>query len=56
MNGFSEKIENHVAAVGLHFIHNNFARIHKTPRVSPALAMGMSDHVWSLAEIAALAP
>jgi IS1 family transposase len=53
-NGFSKKIENHAAAVVLHFIHYNFARIHKTLRVTPAMAAGISDHVWSYEEIAAL--
>jgi IS1 family transposase len=54
-NGFSKKIENHAAAVALHFIHYNFARIHKTLRITPAMAAGISDHVWSYEEIAALA-
>jgi len=43
------------AAVALHFIHYNFARIHKTLRITPAMAAGLSDHVWSYEEIAALA-
>ncbi len=51
----SKKIENHAAAVALHFIHYNFARIHKTLRITPAMAAGLSDHVWSYEEIAALA-
>jgi hypothetical protein len=46
-NGFSKKVENHAAAVALHFIHYNFARIHKTLRIIPAMAAGISDHVWS---------
>ena len=54
-NGFSKKIENHAAVVGLHFIQYNFARIHKTLRITPAMAAGLSDHVWSYEEIAALA-
>lgn len=54
-NGFSKKIENHAAAVALHFIHYNFARIHKSLRITPAMAAGISDHVWSLEEIALLA-
>lgn len=54
-NGFSKKLENHILAVGLHFIHYNFARIHKTLRVTPAMAAGLSNHVWSLEEIALLA-
>jgi IS1 family transposase len=53
-NAFSKKIENHAAAVALHFIHYNFARIHKTLRITPAMAAGLSDHVWSFEEIAAL--
>ncbi len=54
-NAFSKKIENHAAAVALHFIHYNFARVHKTLRITPAMAAGISDHVWSYEEIAALA-
>ena len=54
-NAFSKKVENHAAAVALHFIHHNFARVHKTLRITPAMAAGISDHVWSYEEIAALA-
>jgi hypothetical protein len=54
-NAFSKKIENHAAAVALHFMHYNFARIHKTLRVTPAMEAGVSDHVWSLEEIVELA-
>lgn len=54
-NGFSKKVENLEHAVSLHFMHYNFARIHKTLRVTPAMAAGVSDHVWSLEEIAGLA-
>jgi IS1 transposase len=53
-NGFSKKIENHEAAVALHYMHYNFARIHQTLRIPPAMAAGISNHVWSLQEIAAL--
>lgn len=53
-NAFSKKIENHAAAVALHFIHYNFARIHKTLRITPAMAAGLSDHVWNYEEIAGL--
>jgi IS1 family transposase len=57
-NGFSRKVENLSHAVSLHFCHYNFARPHKTlkqkyPR-TPAMAAGVSDHIWSLEEIAAL--
>jgi len=54
-NGFSKKIENLEYAVALHFMHYNFARIHKTLRVTPAMAAGISDHVWELEDIAKLA-
>lgn len=50
-NGFSKKIENHAYAVALHFMYYNFARIHKTLRITPAMAGGISKHVWSLEEI-----
>ncbi len=57
-NGFSKKLDNHMAAIALHFMHYNFARPHKTladlyPR-TPAMAAGVADHVWSFTEIAAL--
>jgi IS1 family transposase len=53
-NAFSKKVENHAAAVSLHFMHYNFARIHKTLRVTPAMEAGVADHVWSLEEIVGL--
>lgn len=55
-NAFSKKVENHMHAVALHFMHYNFGRIHKTLCVSPAMEAGISDHMWSLEEIAALIP
>jgi IS1 family transposase len=54
-SAFSKKVENHAAAVALHFLHYNFARVHKTLRITPATAAGISNHVWSFEEIAALA-
>jgi len=54
-NAFSKKVENHAHAVALHFMYYNFGRIHKTLRVTPAMAAGVSDHVWSIEEIAGLA-
>jgi IS1 family transposase len=53
-NAFSKKLENHVAAVALYYMHYNFCRIHQTLRVTPAMAAGISDHVWDISEIAAL--
>ena len=53
-NAFSKKVKNLAAAVSLHFMHYNFARVHKTLGVTPAMAAGVTDHVWSLEEIAGL--
>jgi IS1 family transposase len=53
-NAFSKKIENHIASVALYTMHYNFARIHQTLRVTPAMEAGISQHVWSIAEIVAL--
>jgi len=53
-NGFSKKIENHYFATALYFMYYNFGRIHKTLRVTPAMEAGISDHVWTLEEIAEL--
>lgn len=55
-NGFSKKVDNHMHAIALHFMYYNFGRIHKTLRVTPAMEAGISDHVWSLEEIAQLVP
>lgn len=53
-NGFSKKVENHIHALSLYFMHYNFARIHQTLRVTPAMEAGVSNHLWSLEEIASL--
>lgn len=53
-NAFSRKGENHDYAVAIHFMWYNFGRIHKSLRVTPAMAAGVTDHVWSLEEIAEL--
>lgn len=53
-NAFSKKVENHMHAVALHFMFYNFARIHKSLRITPAMAAGVAHHVWSLEEIATL--
>lgn len=50
-NGFSKKVENLRAAVALHFGHYNFCRIHSSIRVTPAMAAGITDRVWSIAEL-----
>lgn len=53
-NAHSKKIENHRHALALYFMYYNFARIHSTLRVTPAMQAGVEDHVWSLDEIVGL--
>lgn len=53
-NAFSKKMENTAHAVAIHFMHYNFCRIHKTLRVTPAMAAGVSNHVWDIEEVIAL--
>jgi hypothetical protein len=50
-NAFSKKLENLQVAVSLHFAHYNNVRVHKTLRVTPAMAAGVSDRMWSLEEL-----
>jgi transposase-like protein/IS1 family transposase len=50
-NGFSKKWENHWAAVSLWYTFYNFCRVHKSLRVTPAMAAGISDHIWSVREL-----
>jgi IS1 family transposase len=50
-NAFSKKVENHAQSVALHFMYYNFARIHQTLRVTPAMAAGISDRLWSVEDI-----
>jgi IS1 family transposase len=52
-NGFSKKLENHVHALALYFVHYNFCRIHKTLRMSPAMAAGVTERLWSLDDVIA---
>lgn len=53
-NAFSKKIENHAHAVALHFMYYNFVRIHKTLRVTPAMASGITNKLWSVEDLARL--
>jgi len=53
-NAFSKKVENHAHAVALHFMYYNFVRIHKTLRVTPAMAAGVADRLWEIGDIVAL--
>ncbi len=50
-NAFSKKIENHAHSVALHYMHYNFVRVHKTHLVSPAMAAGVTDHLWTISDI-----
>jgi IS1 family transposase len=53
-NAFSKKVENHEAAIALHFMHYNFCRVHKTLRVTPAMEAGLADHIWEIEELVGL--
>jgi IS1 family transposase len=55
-NAFSKKIENHEAAIALHFMYYNYCRVHQTLRTTPAMAAGLSDHVWEIEEMVGLIP
>jgi IS1 family transposase len=50
-NAFSKKLENHAAAVALYVAHYNFCRVHETLRVTPAMQLGVADHVWAIGEL-----
>jgi IS1 family transposase len=50
-NGFSRKIKNHAAAVALHYLAYNFIKIHRTLRVSPAMAADVTDRLWNVADL-----
>ncbi|MEA3003770.1 MAG: hypothetical protein QOH81_2558 [Sphingomonadales bacterium] len=53
-NAFSKKVETHAYAVALHMMYYNFVRIHKTLRITPAMAAGVTDRLWEIADIATL--
>ncbi len=53
-NAFSKKLENHVAAVALHFMHYNFCRIHQTLRITPAMAAGVAKSPWTVEDLVGL--
>ena len=50
-NGFSKKIEKMKAAVSLHFAHYNFVRMHKSLRMTPAMAAKVETGLWSLQDL-----
>jgi len=53
-NAFSKRVENHMHAVALHYMHYNFVRIHKSLRMTPAMAAGVTEHLWEIEDIVAL--
>lgn len=55
-NAHSKKIENHIYAVALHFMHYNFVKIHQTLRMTPAMAAGVTGRLWSVEDIVRLVP
>jgi IS1 family transposase len=52
-NGFSKRVDYHLAAVGLYVAHYNFCRVHETLRVTPAMAQRLTDHIWTISELLA---
>ncbi len=50
-NAFSKKVENHAAAIALHTMYYNFVRIHQTLKVTPAMAAGVTDKLWEMADL-----
>jgi IS1 family transposase len=53
-NAFSKKIEHHVASLAIHYVYYNFCRIHQTLRVTPAMAAGVTDRLWSIQDVIGL--
>src|SRR6202012_3416851 len=53
-NGFSKKVENHANAVALHFAYYNLVKVHSTLRMSPAMAAGVTDRLWEVADLVAV--
>lgn len=54
-NAFSKKLPNLKAAVGLHFAHYNYVRIHKSLRATPAMAAGIASRVWNMEDLVVIA-
>src|SRR5262249_55486727 len=50
-NAFSKKLENHMAAVALYAAWYNFCRIHEALRITPAMQLGITDHIWTIGEL-----
>jgi hypothetical protein len=54
-NGFSKKYRNHAAAVSLYVAHFNLCRVHEALRMTPGLAIGITNHIWTVGELVAVA-
>ncbi|MBF5091399.1 hypothetical protein F1640_15555 [Novosphingobium sp. NBM11] len=52
-NAFSKKLDNHIHALALYFAFHNFCRIYKSLKITPAIAAGVTDRLWSLEDIVA---
>ncbi len=50
-NGFSKRLDNHKAAIALYVAHYNLCRVHETIRSTPAMALGITDHIWTIGEL-----
>ena len=50
-HGFSKKVQNLEYAVALHFMYHNFCRIRQTLRITPAMAVGVTNHLWEIDDI-----
>jgi hypothetical protein len=53
-NGFSRKLDNHAAAIALNYFAYNFIKIHRTLRMTPAMAAGVTDRLWDVEDLVAL--
>ena len=51
-NAFSKKLENHIHALSIYFMHYNFVRIHQTIKVTPAMAAGITKRLWEMGDMA----
>ncbi len=50
-NAYSKKFRNHAAATSLHVAYYNFCRVHETLRITPAMAIGVTKHIWTIGEL-----
>ena len=50
-NGFSKKLRNHRAAIAMYVSHYNLCRVHETIRMTPAMELGVADHIWTIGEL-----